>query len=294
MPKLWKYISKPEDEGPKIQDYLFAEAQDLVIAAPEEEPEPEQEEAPVEAVPDPETDPISYARVQSDLLLRDAERRAAEIMAQAERQAEELGAQVRARAEQDGYQTGLQQGIAEGIAQSLEETARAREAQAERVEADVAAFLDQAQRVLDRQLDENLGEMRDLALAVAEKIVCVSLKSSTEVIGKMIQTAVDKRRRREWVHIYVAESDARKLAQMPDSLMAALAALSDRVRIIPMADDEPGTCIIEMPDEIVDASATTQMNNIRSMLADMPLSGLEPVWRKRSEDRVPRNDPEGL
>ena len=42
-----------------------------------------------------------------------------------------------------------------------------------------------------------------------------------------------------------------------------------------MADDEAGTCIIEMPDEIIDASAATQLNNIRTLLADAPASGYE-------------------
>ena len=35
-----------------------------------------------------------------------------------------------------------------------------------------------------------------------------------------------------------------------------------------MGDDESGTCIIETPDEIIDASAATQLNNIRSILMD--------------------------
>jgi flagellar assembly protein FliH len=112
-----------------------------------------------------------------------------------------------------------------------------------------------------------------LAIAVAEKVVCISLKSSSEVIGRMIQTAIDKRKRKEWVRIYIAECDAKKMAQVPQSLASALSALSDRVRIIPVADDEPGTCIIEMPDEIVDASASTQLNNLRGMLMDLPGGG---------------------
>ena len=62
---------------------------------------------------------------------------------------------------------------------------------------------------------------------------------------RMIQTAIDKRKRREWAHIYIAECDAKHLSKVPASLMNALSALSDRVRIIPMADDEAGTCIIE-------------------------------------------------
>jgi flagellar assembly protein FliH len=84
----------------------------------------------------------------------------------------------------------------------------------------------------------------------------------------MIQTAIDKRKRKEWVRIYISECDAKSLTQIPPSLASALSALSDRVRIIPVAEDEPGTCIIEMPDEIVDASASTQMNNLREIIMD--------------------------
>ena len=141
-------------------------------------------------------------------------------------------------------------------------------------EDDVEAFIRKAERMLDQQMDDNLDDLRDLALAVAEKVVCVSLKSSSEVIGRMIQTAVDKRKRREWVHIYIAECDAKRLTTLPAALTAALAELSDRVRIIPMADDEAGTCIIESPNEIIDASAATQMQNIRDMLNNHPGNGV--------------------
>jgi flagellar assembly protein FliH len=63
------------------------------------------------------------------------------------------------------------------------------------------------------------------------------------------------------------------MVQIPQNLATALSTLSDRVRIIPVADDEPGTCIIEMPDEIIDASASTQLNNLRGMLMDLPGGG---------------------
>ena len=144
-------------------------------------------------------------------------------------------------------------------------------------------------------MDDNVEELRDLAIAIAEKVVCVSLKSSSEVIGRMIQTAVDKRKRREWAHIYIAECDAKYFTKVPAALTAALSSLSDRVRIIPMADDEAGTCIIEMPDEIIDASAATQLNNIRTLLADAPTGGYDGGLNFGGGvfDRVPTNDTSG-
>ena len=156
--------------------------------------------------------------------------------------------------------------------------------------------MERANTALDQQLERNVDEMRDLAIAVAEKVVSVSLKSSSEVIGKMIHTAIDKRKRREWVRIYLAECDAKRLQPISPPLAAALASLSDQVRIVPVADDESGTCIIEMPDEIIDASASTQLSNIRGIVADVPADAPRQKFEIRGggPGRVPQYDSTGL
>ena len=212
---------------------------------------------------------IHFAQIQADLILQDARRQAEELLEQARQDAQREAESVRTAAREEGYR----EGHVQGMAQAAQEGAAAREEQAAALENTVQQFLDRAGAELDRHLDQSVGDLRDLALAIAEKVVCVSLKSSGDVISRMIQNAVDKRKRREWVHIYIAECDARRLGQAPATLTAALSALSDRVRIIPMADDESGTCIIEMPDEIVDASAATQLSNIRTLLMDTTAGG---------------------
>ena len=52
---------------------------------------------------------------------------------------------------------------------------------------------------------------------------------------------------------------------MPE-LTAALSHIADRVRVIPMPDEESGTCIVEMPDVILDASVSKQLDNVRDVL----------------------------
>ena len=278
MPNLWKFFSKSSPNAPKVEEYQFVAAQDLNFGPEENEPpaeetdlelspeEPIETEEEVQETAQEEVNPVNYAQIQSEMILEDARRQADEIIRLAHEQAEALLQQVRAQAEEEGYQDGFREGTQQGLAKAMEENIQAREAQARRLEEDVEKFIRKAERMLDQQMDDNLEDLRDLALAVAEKIVCVSLKSSSDVIGRMIQTAVDKRKRREWVHIYIAECDAKRLTTLPAALTSALAELSDRVRIIPMADDEAGTCIIESPNEIIDASAATQMQNIREML----------------------------
>ena len=276
MPNIFKAFSRA-----KAEPYQFPDAAELVVEPEPEEAPPAPEDSPPEeaggldvrvadpepevaAEPEPEENPVSFAQLQAEVILADARREAEELMARAREDARREAEEVFAKAREDGRQEGYVQGMAE----ASQESRQLREEQARRLEEEVHRFMEQAGVALDRQMDQSVDDLRDLALAVAEKVVCVSLKSSADVIARMIQTAIDKRKKKEWVHIYIAECDARRLTQMPAPLTAALSALSDRVRLIPMADDESGTCIIEMPDEIVDASAATQLDNLRTILMD--------------------------
>ena len=295
MPNIFKAFSRA-----KAEPYQFPNAEEIVV--PGTEPEPEQppeageEFSPLgdgpsaeddeagfdvlvsdgeqadgaEAAPETETKetPISFAQIQAEQILADARRDADKILMQARDKAEQETQKVFAKAREEGYQ----EGYVAGMAQSAEESRRLREEQAVKLEEEIHRFMEHAGVALDRQMDQSVEDLRDLAMAVAEKVICVSLKSSADVIARMIQTAIDKRKKKEWVHIYIAECDAKRLTQLPASLTAALSALSDRVRIIPMADDESGTCIIEMPDEIVDASVSTQLSNLRTILNDTAAS----------------------
>ena len=271
MPNIFKHLARS-----KALPYVFPDASELKVEEPkapsfeedsEEEGEPEEEPAKKEPEkPVVPNDPISFAQVQADKILEDAKAQAQELLEQAKADAQEELQQLRQQAEEEGYQAGYER----GLDQAMKEGALEREKQAAQLEETVERFLEKASAQVDRQMDDNADELRDLAIAIAEKVVSVSLKSSSEVIARMVQTALDKRKRRDWVHIYIAECDAKRMAQVPASLTAARSAISDRVRIIPISDDESGTCVIEMPDEIIDASASTQINNIRSLLMDTP------------------------
>jgi flagellar assembly protein FliH len=243
-----------EDEEPE----LFDGEDDLPESPPPAEEKPE------------EPNPVDFAMLQAQAILADAHRQAQTILDEARAQAEEEAKDIRAEAQERGRV----EGYAQGMAQAEDEAKKAREQQAKELENDIVRYLGQVSQALDRHLDEHVDELTEIAMTVAEKVVCVSLKSSSEVICRMIQKAIDKRKRREWARIYIAQCDAAKLTQIPAELAQALAELSDRVRIVPVAEDEPGTCIVEMPDEIVDASAATQLSNLRSIVAGGTATGM--------------------
>ncbi len=54
--------------------------------------------------------------------------------------------------------------------------------------------------------------------------------------------------------------------EVDSELLESLSHLSDNVKIITMNNGDEGTCIIELPDEVIDASVGTQLENIKDIL----------------------------
>lgn len=243
--------------------YEFPDAEDIVI---EEPPKPAPPPAPSEEAKAPGhavQSPIDYARVQADAILEEARSEAEKIKEQTLLAAEEELEMLREEARAEGQA----RGFAEGMAGAMTEAKARRDEQAVAQAKEVAEFLQEAARARDEMMEQTKQDLKDLALAIAEKVIQVSLRSSGDILLRMIDQATERHKRREWAHIYIAGCDAKSMAYTIPELTAALSHISDRVRIIPMADDESGTCIIELPDEIIDASVSTQLENIRDVLS---------------------------
>jgi len=267
LPSILKRIINP-----KATSYQFPDAEGWSLEAKVPFPSDEalEQDADHTPVPDPTTlsshkqATIDFASLQADSILAAARQEAQELLAQARQEMQAECEQIRASAHEEGFRAGY----ADGISHALAETQAQRARQAEQLSRDVRGFLDKASAAQEDLLEQTKVELRDLSIAVAEKIIRVSLKNSGEIISRMITRATEKLRRKEWVHIYIAGCDAKSFANISPNLTAALGALSDQVKIIPLAEEESGTCMIEMPDEIIDASVSTQLSNIRDLLSD--------------------------
>lgn len=266
---------------PKAEPYQFPQADELredfqselFVDGPPEEPDqidPEcsapdldrQEETPEAKASENE---ISFAKIQAEAILKAARAEAEKMKSSAAERAESELERIREEAQQAGYHAGYARGM-ESAEQTLNEQ---RETLAAQMEEQIQTFLENVALAQDELMDSAKDDMRNLAMVVAEKVVRVSLKSSGGIIARMIQDATEKMKRREWVHIYIAGCDAKGLAKITPRLTRSLSALSNHIKIIPMAEEESGTCIIETPDTIVDASAATQLSNIRTLAADI-------------------------
>lgn len=265
-------LNIPADEGPQaldLEDFGSEEEEESGMddLPPDMRP-PKPEGKPKEERPAPkkEPSPVEFAQIQAQAILDEAKQEAQELKEKALEEARGEIEELKKQAHSEGYQAGFAQGIAEGRQEGkaqLEQMAAAQEK-------DVTAFLKEAVRARDQLLEDSKQDLKELALAIAEKVIHVSLKSSGDILIRMIESATAKRRRCEWVQVYIADCDARASANTIPELTEALSRLSERVRVIPMTGDESGTCIIEMPDEIIDASVSTQLDNLRGLISDEP------------------------
>ncbi len=270
MPNVFKgilggasdYVFKPTSEL-RVDEPRIKKDQQQQPAAPapaHEAPDYGENSAPTP--PAEEEDPLAFARVQANAILADARKEAQHYKDEARAEFEAELEEAKKAARDEGFSRGYAEGMAQAMQEGREELARMSLEQVKAIE----GFLEGAARARDRMLDDSREELKDLAVAIAEKVIHVSLKNSSDIILRMVDAATDTHKRCEWAHIYVADCDVGGKAYTVPELTAALSHISDRVKVVPMPDEESGTCIVEMPDVILDASVSTQLENVKEVL----------------------------
>ncbi len=200
-------------------------------------------------------------------LLEEAERKARQILEEAEREADRKREEAAEEGRREGYEAGYREGrqkaeeeFREGIQDNLLE-----------FQADMKRALKAVDTAKENCLHAYLEELKDCAVAVGEKVIHISLKSSGEVIKQMIVSATEKLKKTAWVKIYIDKYDYDMMMAADAGVMDELSHLSDNIKFIVMDKEDRGSCIIEMPEEIVDVSVNTQIENIKDILENVRL-----------------------
>lgn len=197
-------------------------------------------------------------------IIDDAKKQADEMLEKAKLDAEKIKEEAFEEGHKNGYEIGFNE-VKEDVYKEL----RGKEEQK------TLEYLNELKEVindLSLEKDKILANYKlnliDIAISVAEKIVQVSLKTSGEIIERMILSATERLASKEWVKIYISRTDAELMIEGGIDIIQALSNLSDNIKVIPMENEGQGTCIIEFPDEIIDASASTQVENIRDIISN--------------------------
>ena len=190
---------------------------------------------------------------------------AGDILREAGKQAEQL----KKTAIEEGCREGFEAGYKSGTEQAAMEQADFFRRQEEEFRRDMEQAMASIGQAKEKSLRNYLEELKDCSVAIAEKVIHISLRSSGEVIKRMLVAETEKLRKSAWVKIYMEKTDYDMMAEADADVVSELAKLSDNIKFVVMDKESSGNCIIEMPDEIVDISVDTQMDNIREILGNI-------------------------
>jgi flagellar assembly protein FliH len=175
--------------------------------------------------------------------------------------------------------------MAEEIRSEAELLAKAELEKARRAgyEAGFASGMEEAGRQQRQALDELLGliasierhregllrlheeELRTLALAIAKKVIDEKLTMDDAAFMRLFQKAVQNFSGQQWLKLTVSDYEA-PFATAHAQMLLSMADGAQRIEIITLEGVPKGTCVVETPEGIVDASVDVQMDCLRKAM----------------------------
>ncbi len=198
----------------------------------------------------------------------------AQQVAAARREIAKEAADEKRRGYSEGYAEGLRQGkqagFAAGTQQGLQEGRKQAAADNCRKLEELGAMIEAVEKSKTRILQKFEGDLQELAFAMARSILKKELEIDKRAMRSIIVGAMDTYRNQEWVRIYVSDNTANILLKADGGIVKALKEVSDNVKVVASKGMDDSGCIIELPDQVIDAGIDTQLNKIRDAVRSAP------------------------
>lgn len=193
-------------------------------------------------------------------LLAIAHQQAAEIVARAEQEAAQILQKIRAEAEVTAralQEQARKEGWQEGIAAAREE--------AEQIRHQASEVLVQAQTLYHETVENMEGDLVDLAVDIAERVVLAQLAVEPRTVMAIARECIELVKNRPLVNIYVNQAD---YDIVTEGKVELLQGLPGKVELHVLADNgvTPGGCRIETDQGQVDATLETRWEEVLKAL----------------------------
>lgn len=260
-------VIHPGQYAPIVSDYCPGE---LLPAVPEPEapvsPEPEEKKTPG---PDPEAARrvMEQAFLKAKQIVDSAQQFSAEKLRETRETAAKESVEAKKHGYTDGYAQGSEQGRKEGVQAGyragFEEGGKKAEADNRKSLDELGMMIEAVEKTKTEILRKFEDDLVDLSTAMARAILKQELHSDDKTMRNIILAAMEEYRHQEWIRIYVPEGTASVLLKADGGIAEALSEISDSVKVVAAPNMADGACIIETPDQVIDAGIDSQLAKIR-------------------------------
>ncbi len=193
-------------------------------------------------------------------------REAQTILSNAKAQAELLLKQTRERAaiiEKEAYVRAYQKGQEEAR-QQLEETVRAE------FNTVIKQVLDQVEEIQNKIYRETEAELLDLAVSIAEKLVCRQLDIAPDTIVDIVKAACKQARDCKEIILHIPAEQLEIVQSRQDEIQELLYR-TEHLAIVADTNIKPGGCWIESEQGYIDARLDSMSEQLETILAEATL-----------------------
>lgn len=214
----------------------------------------------------------------SDEIMEEAFQKAKQMMDSARefsdqqvREARETAARESEKEQERGYADGFAKGLEEGRKEGREagyreglEQGRLKAGAENRKSLDeLSLMIESVEKSKTNILEKFEDDLEDLATLIAKSVLKRELQTDNKTMRSIIISAMEEYRKQEWIRIYTSNQTASVLLQADNNIVEALKDISDNVKVISFPKMEDSDCVIETPDQIIDAGVKSQLQNIR-------------------------------
>lgn len=173
-----------------------------------------------------------------------------------------------------GYEEGYAAGMEDGRKKGQEAGIRAGKSEGQKkADADNRKYISELSRMIEsveksksRILQNFESDLQDLAISIAKAILKKELQIDPDAMRSIILNALDAYRNQAWVRIYVPDQTANVLVKSDKNIAESLQSVSENVKVIATSNMKEGDCVLEMPDQVIDAGVDSQLRKIKSAI----------------------------
>lgn len=172
----------------------------------------------------------------------------------------------------DGYAAGMEKGRGEGYEAGsrtgLEEGRKQAETDNRKALDELGMMIDTVEKSKAKILRDFEDDLVELSTAIAKAILKHEIHTDEKALRGIILSAMEDYRNQEWIRICVPQDSANVLLKADGGIASALSEISDSVKVVVSPDMKDGGCIIETPDQVIDAGLDTQLAKIRRAITE--------------------------
>lgn len=255
-----------------LEPQISADGKTVSEFLPPQAEETEQSQAENLTPPNQAKQVLKQAFLKAKEIMNSAQAYSEKTMKEAREDIRTEAVEAKQRAYTDGFAKGSREGKKEGYdagySKGMESGREKADAESRRSLDELSLMIESVEKSKDGILEKYEDDLVSLAATMAKAVLRRELKTNEHTMHDMILSVMEEYRSQEWIRIFVSNETASVLMKADSSIVKDLQDISSSVKVIASAGMSDTDCVIETPDQVIDAGTDSQISKLQKGIAE--------------------------